>query len=125
MLWRGDRGLTLALTVACRFAKYAEFLILLWPNPRAYSLPSSALSLSLSFICNAADSLPSPGLRMIWQQIRFVLVESCLSAGVTPPSASLPVAPIQPEAGPSSAGSSSAGSSTGANAYRGNVVQES
>ena len=47
------------------------------------------------------------------------------SAGVPPPSASLPVAPIQPEAGPSSAGSSSAGSSTGANVYRGNVVQES
>lgn len=61
---------------------------------------------------------------MIWQQIRFVLVESCLSAGVPPPSASLPVAPIQPEAGPSSAGSST-GSSAGANAYRGSVMSES
>ena len=41
MLWRNDPGLMMALNIARKFAEYAEFLIMLWPNIRMSLSPSS------------------------------------------------------------------------------------
>ncbi|KAI0356193.1 hypothetical protein OH77DRAFT_1423788 [Trametes cingulata] len=63
VLWEADPTLDLALSTACKGAKYLEYLLIFWPCDR---------------------------IRMIWQNLRFQLVEACLKAGHPPPSAAIP-----------------------------------
>ena len=84
-LWRGDNGLTLALTVTRKFVAHTEFLMMLWPNPR---------------------------LRIVWQRLRYALVEACLKAGVPPPPQELPPRPEARKVPAASAPASSSSSSS-------------
>ena len=108
VLWKGDSGLLLALTVARKFVAHTEFLITLWPNEctsryyviilafqRAYDLSSSLRAV----------------LRTVWHRLRYMVVEACLKAGVVPPSLDLPRRPETNKGSPalsSSSGSPSA-----------------
>ncbi|KAI0645408.1 hypothetical protein C8Q79DRAFT_964451 [Trametes meyenii] len=63
VLWEADPTLDLALKVGCRAAGQVEHLLLFWPSSR---------------------------VRLIWQNMRFELVQACIQAGVPPPSKSIP-----------------------------------
>ncbi|KAI0675013.1 hypothetical protein C8Q78DRAFT_1162108 [Trametes maxima] len=63
VLWEADPTLDLALKVGCRAAEHLEHLLLYWPSSR---------------------------VRLIWQNMRFELVQACIQAGVPPPARSIP-----------------------------------